>query len=366
MLMRKRLSQASIVLVAVLGGVALIGCGAVSAVPGTSSAGDHVLTPSLASTYYNGYTEYRKVPWVGSPDFSNLTSTLKVHAQANGGTISSFTVDTGSVGMILPASEVPNIPANSPAGHITYSSSGLRLDGVWATVTVTFPDATDENGNSSPATATLPVLAASTGTCTGSGVNSGNCTGTIPHMLGIGFGRGTTVQTSPPYNAALNLTEMAAGTMRRGYLLKRAGLYFGLTPSDVGDSFGTQQLTSAGTPASGTHNDWVTPSGGFKVGAGASELTGTVLIDTGLLNMIVEDTTLPQSGSVASGTQITAYIGSHNYVITVGGSGGATPTSVSHASASHGTFMNTGLRALYHYDVLYDADAGLYGLWFIQ
>ncbi|MDE1155073.1 MAG: hypothetical protein PW735_05005 [Acidobacteriaceae bacterium] len=343
----------------------LSGCGS-SSIAGAGSGANRINTPSVSSSYYSDYTESYNVPWVGSPNFSNLTSTLKVHAQVNGGDTESYTVDTGSVGFIVPASQVPNIPSGSPTGSITYSSSGLRLDGVWATVPVTFPDAVNQDGDNVAASSTIPVLAVSTATCTGSGVNSANCTATIPHMMGIGFGRSTTVQTSPVYNVALNLDEMAAGTMRRGYMIKRDGLDLGLTSSNVGNSFGTQQLTSAGTPAAGTHNDWVTPSGGVIVGSGASELTGTVLLDTGLLDMIVEDSTLPQSGTVDSGTQLTIYIGSHDYVITVGGSSGATPTSVNYASASHGTFVNTGLRALYHYDVLFDADDGLYGLWYIQ
>lgn len=346
---------------------AMAGCGNITSGHSSSTSADTLLhvSPAISGSYYNGYTKSYLVPWTNSPDFSNLTSTLKVHAKVNGGPTESYTVDTGSVGFILPASQVPNIPAGSPSGQITYSSSGLQLNGVWATVPVTFPDSTNQAGVSVAASATIPVLAVSSATCTGNGVNSGNCTPTIPHMMGIGFGRGTTVQTSPPYNVTLNLTEMAAGTMRRGYLITRDGLYIGLTPTDVGNSYGTQTLTSAGTPASGTHNDWTTPSGGFKIGTG-SEAVGTVLVDTGLLDMIVENTGLPSSGLVPTGTQMTIYIGTHDYIFDVDDSGGATPTSTNYATASHGAFVNTGLRALYHYNVLYDADGGLYGLWFIQ
>jgi hypothetical protein len=43
-------------------------------------------------------------------------------------------------------------------------------------------------------------------------------------------------------------------------------------------------------------------------------------------------------------------------------SGPQTPTSVNHAKPSHGTFVNTGLRALGHYDLLFDADGGYLGL----
>jgi hypothetical protein len=65
---------------------------------------------------YGAYAQSYTVPWVGAPDFSHLTRTLKVKASVNGGDVSSYTVDTGSVGMVVPASEVPNIPAGSPSG----------------------------------------------------------------------------------------------------------------------------------------------------------------------------------------------------------------------------------------------------------
>jgi hypothetical protein len=181
-------------------------------------------------------------------------------------------------------------------------------------------------------------------------------------MMGIGFGRGTTVQTSPVYNVALNLPEMATGAMRRGYIIKRTGLDLGLTPANVGNGFVTQQLISAGSPAAGTHNDWMTPSGGFQIGTAGAEQTGTVLVDTGLLDMIVEGSGLPASGTVASATPMTISIGSQKYSFTVGDGSPSTPTSVNYAYPAHGAFVNTGLRALHNYDVLFDADAGLYGL----
>jgi hypothetical protein len=51
-----------------------------------------------------------------------------------------------------------------------------------------------------------------------------------------------------------------------------------------------------------------------------------------------------------------------SYTFKVADSGAQTPTSVSYASASHGTFVNTGLLALGHYDLLFDADGGYFGL----
>lgn len=336
----------------------LAGCGGAN-----NSASNSPAVPTT-NPAYSSYTQSYVMPWSDSPDFSNLTYLLQVNAKVNGGPTKAFNIDTGSVGIVLPASDVPNIPANSPSGRLTYSSSGLQLDGVWATVPVVFPDATANGGAAATATATVPVLAVTSATCTGSGVNAGSCTGGIPHQIGIGFGRGTEVQQSPVYNPALNLSDMVNGTMRRGYIIERNGLHLGLTGSNVNTAYVMQSLTSAGTPAAGTHNDWKTPTGGFSIGGGA-QLNGVVLMDTGLLDMILENPSLPHSGSPPSGTAMKIVIGSHDYVFNVGDGGYATPTSVNYAYPNE-TFVNTGLRALGHYDLLYDADGGLFGLWYIQ
>ena len=329
---------------------------------GCSSGGGTVpsTNPQNAATY-RAYTQSYTVPWVGSPNFSNLTRTLKVKASVNGGRVSSYTVDTGSVGMVVPASEVPNIPAGSPSGSLTYSSSGLELTGVWATLPVSFPRAVNATGANVAAQASVPVLAVTGSSCRGSGANSGGCTGAIPHMLGVGFGRGTTAEKSPAYNPFLNLAEMVAGTMRRGYIIGRGGLSLGITGSNFTGTWTMQPLTNAGAPAAGAHNDWMTPAGGFKVGSG-SMLSGKALIDTGLLDMIIDDSSLPSSGTVAAGTAMTITLGNLSYSFNVGDRGVQTPTSVHHARASHGTFVNTGLRALGHYDLLFDADGGYQGL----
>ncbi|KDF01846.1 hypothetical protein Y900_023670 [Mycolicibacterium aromaticivorans JS19b1 = JCM 16368] len=310
---------------------------------------------------YSAYTQSYTVPWVGSPDFAHLTSTLKVEASVNGGAVSPFTVDTGSVGVVVPASEVPNIPADSPPGSLTYSSSGLELTGVWVTASVSFPQAVDATGAAAGAQAEVPVLAVTSSTCRGGGVNSGRCTGAIPHMLGVGFGRGNTARAAPTHNPFLNLAAMTAGTMRRGYLIGRPGLSLGLTAANVTGAWTMQQLTSAGTPAEGPHNDWLTPTGGFQSGSGPMH-SGKVLVDTGLLDMIVEADGLPANGTVAAGTAMTITVGDLRYSFAVGDGGPQTPTEVHRAPARNGTFVNTGLRALGRYDLLYDADGGFSGL----
>lgn len=179
-------------------------------------------------------------------------------------------------------------------------------------------------------------------------------------MLGVGFGRGTTERTAPDHNPFLNLTEMVNGTMRRGYLIGLGGLILGLTKANITGPWTMQQLTDAGTPASGSHHDWMMLAGGFTLGADRHE--GRVLIDTGLLNMIVEDSGLPSHGEVVPGTEMTIALGSVNYRFTVDDRGSQTPSRVNYARATHGGFVNTGLRALGRYDLLFDADGGLLGL----
>jgi len=328
----------------------------------SSGSGTTPSTTAPNQGQYGSYTQSYTVPWVDSPNFSDLTKTLKVQVSVNGGMAQPYTVDTGSVGTAVWATEVSNIPPDSPSGSLTYDSSGLELTGVWATLPVSFPQAVNANGANVSAQAMAPVLAVKTAKCTGKGVNSGKCsTKTLPRMLGVGFGRGTTVQTSPAYNPLLNLTEMVTGTMRRGYIIGRGGLSLGLTGSDVTGTWTMQQLTNAGPPAAGAHNDWTTPAGGFQLNSD-SALSGTALIDTGLLDMIIEDSSLPTRDPVAAGTAMAITLGSCSYNFSVDDGGAQTPTSVNYAAPSHGTYVNTGLRALGHYDLLFDADGGYLGL----
>jgi len=339
----------------------LAGCSGGATASSTTGPTPPPVAPPAPPPSYAAYTQSYTLPWVGSPNFANLTSLLQVQAQVGGAVAANFVVATGSVGIVMPASALPNIPPGSPSGTASYTATGLVLSGVWVTEPVNFPQAVNASGVTTTATATVPVLAVTSATCTGSGVDASSCTTTIPYLLGVGFGIDTTVATSPPYNPFLNLAEMTAGTMRRGYIIERAGLVLGLTTADVGSSFVMQQLSSAGTPASGTHNDWGLISGGFETTANGW-VSGTALLDTALLNAILENSAMPQSGTVASGTAVSFAISTQSYGFSVSDGGAQTPTSVNWAVASHGTYVNTGLRALGHFDLLYDADGGYFGL----
>jgi hypothetical protein len=296
-------------------------------------------------------------------DFQHLDKTLKVRAAVNGGPVGEFTVDTGSVGMILSAEDVPHIDPAAKPGQITYSSSGVQLLGVWTTATVTFPDARSAHG---VATAVVPVLAVTSETCTGSGVNSGHCHAQDhphPHMLGIGFGRGQ--ESHPEKNAFLNLTEMQNGSMTRGYILTHAGIVLGLSAKSVGDGFVWQKLkekpvspeTAQLAPAL---KDWETAPGSFAVKDVPSG-PGVVLIDTGLTNLMLASTDGPRKGDVPDATPITIQLldGKLPYRFTVGDQADPlTPSRVSWVAPTHGVYVNTGLHALAQFDYLFDADQG--------
>jgi hypothetical protein len=325
----------------------------------TNSRGQSAAAPDL-SRFSASYA----LPFAEPVDFDHLDRTLKVKMRVNGGPESSFTVDTGSVGIVVSADEVPNIDPSAQPGVLRYSSSGVELHGVWTTATVTFPDAQGAAG--AVATAVVPVLAVSSETCANSGVNADRCQPSDhphPHMLGIGFGRGE--EAHPEKNPFLNLREMQAGGMRRGYVIAPGGITLGLTAAGAGSGFVWQKLTekavSAETAALKTGlKDWETAPGSFRVGS-AQAPPGTVLIDTGLTNMMLALPGNAADSDVAAGTavEIDLLSGKLHYNFAVGSAGNpATPRRVSWVRATHGVYCNTGLRALSLLDYLYDADGG--------
>jgi len=305
------------------------------------------------------------IPYTEKADFQHLDSPLHVRAQINGGPVGEFTVDTGSVGVIVAADEVPGIDPKAPEGSITYSSSGVSLKGVWTKATVAFPDA-----HGGVATAVVPVLAVTSETCTGEGVNAAHCHALAhphPHMMGVGFGRGQG-SGHPEKNVFLNLKEMQAGEMRRGYVIAPEGITLGLTGQVVGTGFVWQKLVerpvSPDTAAFGaTLKDWNTAVGSFKVGA-AQAGPGIVLMDTGLTNMMLAEPG-GLKGDVPDGTPVTVELlgGQVEYTFNVGDANNAqTPRRVSWVVPTHGVYVNTGLRALAKYEYLFDSDGGWLGL----
>lgn len=336
------------------------------------------------------------VPFANAPDFAHLDTTLKLLASVNGGPAAAFTVDTGSVGVVLPASEIPGFDPKSNGtvpGELRYSSSGLKLTGYWTPAVIRFlnPKSKGEMVN-----AIVDVLAVTQGTCTGGGANAGHCTGNIPHMLGVGFGRGydkANGMRTQANNPFVNLKPMNAhdgdAVMHHGFLITRAGIIFGLTATET-HGFDYVKLTPAvpelplmftfaddKASDDATHakehaakpfaRDYETAPGYLTLGTHDFPM-GVVLIDTGLTNMIVEEPDEAgehRSGDLPNGESATVHLLGNQFrygFVTGAQTQSVAPRRATWARYTHGPFINTGLRALACFDYLYDADDGYLGL----
>jgi len=294
-------------------------------------------------------------------DFEHLES-LTVRMSLNGGKPHRFLVDTGSTGIVVAARDIPAFDGKGPPGSLTYVSSGRREVGVWTTVDVALPDAQASNG--APVTARVLVLAVTRLECTGRGVNAAGCVPTdnpTPHMLGVGFGRGNTPWTNAQQrNVFVNIKAMETGAMRRGYVISPEGIRLGLSGRTLGPDWMWQKLTRR---AASEPRDWETAAGTFEIDGKPAPM-GSVLIDTGLTNMMLEARNGPQTGDAPEGSRVRIGLlgGRVWYGFTVGVQTRFTPRRTSWRLATHGTFVNTGLRALEGFDYCYDADEGWLGL----
>jgi hypothetical protein len=343
---------------------------------------DDALPAAPPAPDYSAFTHFYRLPYANRKpvDFDHLSSLL-VRASINGGPVRSFDVDTGSVGVIVTADDVPNIDPSAPAGSILYSSSGIELDGVWTLATVSFPDSRDENGNI--ATAVVPVLAALQRQFHPGAVNGGNRNATTApvknprvHMLGIGFGRGKkpSQELNPWVNLKPTQVAVSGGAMRRGYQITPDGIILGLTAGNVGSGYLFEKLTQrtnapttmpATVPmALASQKDW-NASRGWVTVAGKKQQISSMLIDTGLTNMMLEFQQVTDQSNIEDGTEMTVTLlsGRLSYSFKTGDAANPlTPKKVTFVHHDGTAVVNTGLRALARFDYLYDADAGYLGL----
>ncbi|MBS1815104.1 MAG: hypothetical protein JSS87_09550 [Acidobacteria bacterium] len=279
-------------------------------------------------------------------------------------------VDTGSVGLILPADELGH-PKGTP-GFIRYSSSGIGYKGVWAKVRVGFPEAMPGDahgiaiaGAKPGAIAEVEVFSAKERTCD-EGTAHSNCAEVMKkpigvHMLGIGFGRAAAFAT-PEHNPLLQLAPMVTGAMRRSYLFRGnkelvSGFMFEAVPEKhcVG-----QRLK----PFDAHTGDWQTPSA--KITINGKSFEGTALVDTGISDMLIAAEGFPSSGLVAKGTtvgidllgdkfpeyRLSYKIGDDDHV----------PTRTAHwVRLLHGPYINTGYGPLAQFDYFFDGTNGSAG-----
>lgn len=286
-------------------------------------------------------------------------------------------MDTGSTGIVVAASSIPNIDSlrQIEPGTLTYSSSGRIMRGRWVETGVTIAGANDQSITTRP----MAVLAVERIDCV---PHPRNCEPSdAPRhvaMLGVGFARegDQQSQSTPDKNPFLNLpgmgTTSAPGTLRRGYVVTRAGVHVGLTAANTRGNYRLVLLQRA---ADG--RDWAPLPACITVDD-AEPACGTALIDTGVSVMYL---TLPpetEEGrtqnaerggrTLRPGTQLSIRFGdpgAHRpgYAFAAGDSANAAaPASITLVGgANRPTFVNTSVHALNAFDYLFDADAGTLG-----
>lgn len=326
--------------------------------------------PDYAGTSGAVFLPFLNAPAHGAP------ITARPHLGVSfGGAAQTALVDTGSTGVVISASAIPNVdqlPSLGP-GVLTYTGSGRIARGTWVVTPVTLSGA----DGSSVTTRPMPVLAVRELSCI---FISSECrpSRNPRHVavIGVGFARQQAAQPqgTPDHNPFLTVAGMgepgAPGRIRRGYVVTRTGVHVGL---DAGLVAGFQFVK---LEKSLVYPDWSAAPACISLGGRASTC-GTMLMDTGAGRMFLR---VPQDqrqglGS-APGRNGRADLEPGVAVeIRTGAPGityGFTSGDRSDAKAPHfvmlvghdtpaGPFVNTSMRFLNAFDYLYDADAGYVG-----
>lgn len=334
------------------------------------------------------------LPYLNAADLVQGRDVVPRLALSFGGRPVHATMDTGSTGIAVSAHLIPAANASTgKAGHITYTSSGRIMRGHWVrtAVQITGADATVLT------TQPIEVLAVSRIDCL---QQARHCTPQDKPagvaMMGVGFGREYNLQPqgTPDKNPFLNVAWPAGASGRtvRGYVVTREGVHVGLTAGVTQGNVRYMSLAKDPTIA----GEWQGVSVCMSVDGRLPAACGNGLVDTGVTGMFV---TLPPqqlSGnkSLASNNVLTigfvdANVGTPPQATTppatatkssaatpaaahvhysvspprpnAHGASPMTPTGIVVNTSRPAPFVNTGVRFLQGYDVLYDADRGLYG-----
>ncbi len=280
-----------------------------------------------------------------------------------GGSPVAAVMDTGSTGIVVSASAIPDV-ANlpGPSGFIEYSSSGRIERGRWVETPVTIRGANGLSVTTRP----IRVLAVTRVDCI---PHARNCRVRImPRhvaMLGVGFGREADHQpeSTPDRNPFLTI----AGPVPpwRGYIVTRRGVTLGLNQS-VSHSFAMIRLVRSGRVP-----DWDQTPVCIAIDA-AQPACGVALIDTGVVVMYLSVPGAPLSPgltdgpSLRPGTRLAISLpaptrDAASYEITVGGPPGALAPERVILVPHRGTFVNTSLRFLNGFDYLFNDSLGMVG-----
>ncbi|MFG1394962.1 hypothetical protein [Xanthobacter agilis] len=284
-------------------------------------------------------------------------------------------MDTGSTGIVISASAIPDLeslPDLGP-GTLTYSSSGRVMIGRYVRAAVTLTGADGASVTTRP----LPVLAVTRIDCL---KTARRCQpNPAPHrvaMLGVGFARENDHQSggTPRKNPFLNLPGMALsgeppGTLGRGYIVTRTGVQVGLGAGDGAD-FARVPLAPSPTPG-----DWQATPACFALAGRTPPACGTLLVDTGVFRSFLTVPETQFSGLLtpdgrpvlADGVRLDVTPGPgvtaprYGYVVGDRADPVAPTEVIVVARPGQPAFLNTSVRVLNAYDYLYDADKGAVG-----
>ncbi|MBS0233781.1 MAG: hypothetical protein JSR99_09870 [Proteobacteria bacterium] len=272
------------------------------------------------------------------------------------------TLDTGSTGVVVGATSIPNIDRlpKIADGELTYTSSGRIMRGRWVRTSFTILGA----GDNSVQTEAMPVLAVDRVDCLprARDCNPDEDVSRIA-MIGIGFARegDRQSQSTPDKNPFLHVVSRNKG-QRHGYVLTSEGVHIGLSSANTAGPFFYVRLRRN---ADGT--DWSPVPMCISINGTMPPACGTLLVDSGVSAAFM---TVPRSQTsqveLQPGDQVAVSIPQQNgpaplYAFSVGDGSPVTPEKIHLRHSPDRVFLNTSFHFLNGFDFLYDADGGYAG-----
>lgn len=289
-----------------------------------------------------------------------------------------YTIDTGSLGVIVPLSEIgPDAIGPAGPGKKYYDSSGNIFTGYYYLARVNLLISVSVGTPIYVQTNPIKVLAVNYAYCA---PNAADCAYPTPttnpqiHYLGVGFDRNNTTEgdyfDSPADNAFLEATDNNDGNdITPGYVLTATDLTLGLS-SSTGYTF------TKLAPNPGSAGDWIQMPGcfGFPDINNKKHYCGGMLLDVGINHMYLnlapgqrpKDTV--SGNTMPTGTNVSILTGtpkdpsmSYSFAFEPNDATGPAPENINWVNLVPGVFINTGRRPLIAYNYMFDAQCGQVG-----
>ncbi len=348
--------------------LALAACGSSGATAPPGAAESDGAAAPLPATY--------TIPFNAA---TTLDESFRLQVSVGGGPAHEVIMDTGSTGLVVPASALgPEAQIGTDPFSLEYTSSGIIESGHWGTAPVRLGVPVGYvAGSPGDYATTVPIRfgVVETVTCDPaypSCTTNGNVE--TVGVMGVGFDRGL-----PEYpttiNPFLQVTEIQAGAMHAGYVVSQhpPEVVLGL---DAADQAGFQTLPLA--PLHGYPGEWDSTSVAGCVTLPALPSWGTQcgrpLVDTGLAGgiltapaaMLPTKLATKSPGQLDLGTEVVITVPAAPsialYTFVLGSAGPSTPDYVDLRDSTDGTVhVNTSRHLLAVYDYLFDAKDGAIG-----